>query len=284
MVSWPENLVREVGRRRAFFFLGAGVSASACNDADEHPETWGEFLSNAISLINEGDLKNEIEKLIEENKYLLALQAIKDNADPGDYDQLLSKSFNNPAFKASKLHELIFELDLETVLTTNFDKIYESYCHQNSTDGYRIQTYKSEGLGDLIRSDTKAIIKAHGCINETQSMIFTKAQYHAAKRDYPQFYDLLKAIFLTHTCIFIGCSLDDPDILLTLEDVNITSSSKFHHFMLSKNNNVSEICQKDLKETYNIKVLEYGSDHSDLTTGLQELLDLVLDFRGTYVN
>ncbi|GCF90752.1 SIR2 family protein [Shewanella sp. M-Br] len=282
MINWPISLIREVARRRAFLFLGAGVSASALSDDNLSPQTWGQFLVSASKLIKNESDEIEVKILIEQKKYLLALQAIKDSANAADYHSLINESFNNPKFKASPLHEIILDLDLEIIVTTNFDKIYENYCHQTSTDGYRILTYKSDDLGDLLRSDIRLIVKAHGCVNETRSMVFTKAEYHKAKRDNPQFYELLKAIFLTHTCIFIGCSMDDPDILLTLEDVNITSSSIFPHYVLTLDGIYSSISKKDWEETYNIKALEFGPNYSDLVDELKILHEKVVEFRSVH--
>jgi hypothetical protein len=282
MIAWPISLIREVGRRRAFVFLGAGVSSSAVHDDGDSPQTWGEFMNAASDLITNPVCNIEVTALIQENKYLLALQAIKDNVNPAEYDYLINKSFNNPKFKASKLHEHILDLDLEIVVTTNFDKIYETYCHYTSDEGYRVLTYESKDLGDLLRTDTRLIIKAHGCINNARSMVFTKAQYHKAKMDNPQFYELLKAIFLTHTCIFIGCSMEDPDILLALEDVKITSTSTFPHYVITREGTNTELAKRDWSETYNITALEYGPDHTDLNLDLKNLNEKVAEFRSLY--
>ncbi|MGJ8645322.1 MAG: SIR2 family protein [Marinomonas colpomeniae] len=282
MIDWPISLIREVGRRRAFVFLGAGVSSSAVHSDGDAPQTWEGFINTASDLITNPVCKKEVIALIQENKYLLALQAIKDNVNPAEYDYLINKSFNNPKFKASKLHEHILDLDLEIVVTTNFDKIYENYCHYTSEEGYRVLTYESEDFGDLLRTDTRLIIKAHGCINNARSIVFTKAQYHKAKKDNPQFYEILKAIFLTHTCIFIGCSMEDPDILLALEDVKITSSSTFPHYVITREGANTELAKRDWNETYNITALEYGPDHTDLNLDLKTLNEKVAEFRSLY--
>jgi len=34
---------------------------------------------------------------------------------------------------------------------------------------------------------------------------------------------MLKALFLTNTVLFIGCGLNDPDVVLLLEDVKISA-------------------------------------------------------------
>ena len=95
-------------------------------------------------------------------------------------------------------------------------------------------SYHSSDLVDEIRSDTRLIIKAHGNIDDISKMIFTRAEYRRAKSEHAKFYDILKAVFLTHTAIFVGCSMEDPDVLLLLEDVKITASAERPHYVLIK--------------------------------------------------
>lgn len=280
-MNWPEALVGEVARRRCVLFLGAGVSASAVNDAGNHPKDWAQFLTDACVLVANADTATAIRQLVKDRRYLLALQAIAMESDAGDYQRFLTREFNNPGFAPSDLHKTIHEIDSRIVITTNFDKIYERLCLSIGSEGYKVLPYYSESLGDELRSDTRLIVKAHGTIDDVQKMVFTKSEYHLAKKKHPEFYSMLRAIFLTHTAIFIGCSLDDPDLLLTLEDVRITASGTRPHYVLVRQgaNSVWEL--RDWQESYNIRALEYGPDYADLTKALQDLRSRVADLRST---
>ncbi|WP_417447341.1 MULTISPECIES: SIR2 family protein [Gammaproteobacteria] len=280
-MQWPQNLIREVARRRCVLFLGAGVSASAEADEQNRPKTWGEFLSEAVALVPDGSHKEEVISLIEARNYLLSLQAIFQYADQGDYQALLRASFNNPAHRPGELHKLLHRLDSRIVITTNFDKIYENYCESTASNqaGYSTISYYDESLGDLIRTDERIIIKAHGTINNIPRMIFSRAQYHAAKRDHARFYTILQSLLLTNTCIFIGCGMDDPDINLLLEDVKIASSSSCPHYALIRSTEQGSIKARDWVETYNIKPLQYGREYTDLNAAIQELVEEVEELR-----
>lgn len=272
MITWPKTLVTEIARKRCILFLGAGVAASASNPAGKRPKEWRQFLIAATELVHNPANKVEITSLIAQNKFLLALQAIRHEADPGDYQGLLNDCFNDATFDPSDLHRVIFNLDSRLVITTNFDKIYEKHCLTTSTEGFKVIPYNSGSLGDEIRSDTSLIIKAHGSIDEISRMIFTKAEYHAAKEAHASFYAILKALLLTNTCIFIGCGMDDPDVLLLLEEVRITANPNRPHYALLKAGTHSPYVKQDLASAYNVRILEYGPNHSDLVTDLQELL------------
>lgn len=281
-MEWPQNLVREIARRRCVIFLGAGASAAAEYEGSNRPKTWKEFLSAAVSLLNGGE-KEEVAALIESKNYLLALQAVHHRADQGDYQALLRTCFNNPAHHAGLLHKAIYRLDSRIVITTNFDKIYEKYCEHAARGGagYSIVSYYDKSLGDLIRTDERLIIKAHGTINNIPEMVFSRSQYHAAKRDHARFYTILQALLITNTCIFIGCGMDDPDINLLLEDVKIASSSSCPHYVLIRNGEYSQFKISDWSDTYNIKPLEYGNEYADLSIAIQDLVEQVEEMRAT---
>ena len=279
MIVWPKSLVKEIARRRCIFFLGAGVSASAKAPDGSSPKDWDAFINVAKNLINDLTKREFVEDLINSKNYLLALQGIMNTIDLGDYQALLNEHFNSPLYEPSELHKRIFDLDARIVVTTNFDKIYEAYCQKQSTEGYKVISYDSSSLIDEIRSDTRLIIKAHGSINEINKMIFTKSQYHRAKQQHPYFYDVLKSLFMTHTVLFIGCGLNDPDVCLLLEEVKIVSSPSKPHYILVKQGDHNPFALYDWNASYNISVLEYGPDHDVLKDDLASLFDQVESIR-----
>jgi len=279
VIEWPKTLIKEIARRRCVLFLGAGVSASAKDDNGEHPKMWGEFLDSARELVSSARKSVEIDQLIKDRRYLLALQAISQEADRADYHAFLDENFNNQAFQPGELHQILLQLDSRIVITTNFDKIYERLCLSTSNDGYKVIPYYSDSMGDELRSDTRLIVKAHGTIDEIDKMVFTKSEYHRVKKMHPSFYSMLRAIFLTNTCLFIGCSLDDPDVLLVLEEVRVTASNLRPHYALVLEGAQSEFALLDWEESYNIKALQYAPDHDALADDLSRLLTEVEDLR-----
>jgi hypothetical protein len=283
MIDWPATLIREIVGERCIIFLGAGVSASSVGSDGTRPPGWAAFLKSASALIVDPEKRTAIDQLLEERKFLVALQAIKDNADRARYHQLLNQSFN-VQYPPSRLHEILYELDAKVVITTNFDKIYEAYCLSYRPGGqalHKIIDYRSDALADELRDDTRLLIQAHGSINNIREMIFTRAEYHAAKRSYLPFYEVLKALFVTNTLVFVGCSLEDPDILLLLEDVHIIGRHEKPHYALIKQGEANPFVAKDWLETYNIQLLEYGTNYEDLIPNMEALLDAVNEVRAS---
>lgn len=280
MISWPSSLVRELAQRRCILFIGAGVSATAKSIENLSPPTWKSFLVQAVKiLILDKSDHDEIVLLIENGDLILALQAIYCLSNKADFYDLINKNFHSAKYLPSDLHKSIYQLDSRIVITTNFDKIYENYCTKPENEGFKVICYDSNSLADEIRSDVRLIIKAHGTIDNVHKMIFTKQQYHSAKSEHRQFYEILKALLVTHTCIFIGCSMNDPDINLLLEDVKILGSSVRPHYCLILKNSHSKFKMDDWESTYNVKSLEYGPSHDSLIENLAILLAEVENIR-----
>lgn len=275
---WPDNLVEELAYRRCLIFLGSGISATAKNDDGESPDTWGAFLDNVKSKMKNpsGDDKKFVEDMLKKQNYLLALQAIADLCDSGEYSNYLKSQYLRGKYKPSKVHELIKDLDSKIVVTTNFDKLYEGLCHEPEYITFDYTDTRS--IIGSIKAPENIIIKAHGSIDDMEKLIFTAKQYYQAQEKYPEFYHLMTALFLTHTVVFFGYSLNDPDINLLLQFLHNTANSSCPHYMIDKKGNKPQLV-KHWKDTYNVSLLEYGDDYSCLESSLEELRDLVVDLR-----
>lgn len=275
---WPDNLVEELAYRRCLIFLGSGISATAKNDTGESPDTWGAFLNNVklkMKNLSEDD-KKFVEDMLKKQNYLLALQAIADLCDSGEYSNYLKSQYLRGKYKPSKVHELIKDLDSKIVVTTNFDKLYEGLCHEPEYLTFDYTDTRS--IIGSIKAPENIIIKAHGSIDDTEKLIFTAKQYYQAQEQYPEFYHLMTALFLTHTVVFFGYSLNDPDINLLLQFLHNTANSSCPHYMIDKKGNKPQMV-KHWKDTYNVSLLEYGDDYSCLESSLEELRDLVFELR-----
>jgi hypothetical protein len=271
-MNWPNSLV--TAHRRCIFFLGSGVSAGSLSlDKSKRPPTWEHFLKRLIDLIpGNADNKMVIEDLMKKFKYLEAAEIIYDLIPKADYSKFVRDELELPKYQPSKIHEIVLELDPKIIVTTNYDKIYDNYCTFGSaSDGYNISKYYEHHLISDLRSPIRTIIKAHGCISDPSKIVLTKSQYFRARKDYPNFYKILDALFLTHTILFIGYSINDPDIQLILENVNITAPTEHPHYLIM-GEGVNPILKKSNKTSYNLDFIEYpAGNYVELNNGLAEL-------------
>lgn len=210
---------------------------------------------------------------------LLACELLRNYLGDDDYKDLLKAEFFDKHFCHAKIHEEIEQLDSRIVITPNFDQIYERYVHSIPGNDVVIAKYNDTNIADVIRTAHRLIIKTHGDITAGDDIIFTKADYAKARSRFAQFYSLLDALLLTHTFVFIGAGLQDPDIQLLLEDYTYRNKYKRRHYFITPKDSMSADEFKVMSDTLSLKFLKYDKkdNHKELTesiTKLHELVDL----------
>lgn len=276
-MNWPKALVTELASRRCIIFIGSGASAGCLSQDDsKSPPTWSAYLQRLIELMSDKTDLPTIEDYIWKEKYLEAAEIIKKNISPADFSAFIREEFVIPRYKPSKIHESILEIDPKIIITTNYDDIYDSFCRTGAAhEGYNISKYYDSHIISDLRSPVRLIIKAHGCISDAAQIVLTKSEYFRARQKYASFYKVLDSLFLTHTILFLGYSLTDPDIQLVLENVNIAAPSSHPHYFVT-GNNLNSAIKLSNKSAYNIEFIEYTAGNFDeLNDGLIELAESV---------
>lgn len=284
-IDWPPTLVTELAERRCIVFMGAGVSmGSVAADGIRHPPSWETFLRNATALIHTARDKKAATTLINKYQFLDAAEVITDCSNPADFTDYLRETFIQPHFAPNDMHKIILDVDPKIIITTNYDDIYDHYCVSGQADsGYNICRYYDSFAVENIRSRIRLVLKAHGCVSAATKIVLSRSSYYAAKRDYPGFYQLLDALFLTHTLLFVGASLTDPDIQLVLENVNISVPSAHPHYALVER--VRHVSIKAaIKKMHNVELIEYPRGKHDLAmNAIADLRDKVIAARSVAV-
>jgi hypothetical protein len=280
-MTWPIALIKELAARRCIIFLGSGASAaSLSNDGTIRPPTWAEFLEGLIKIMNIRTDEPIIRDLLGKEKFLDAAEIILENISPANYTDYLRTTLQLPRFKPSAIHEAVFKIDPKVVITTNYDDIYDNYCKLGkSTNGYNICKQSDSHLVSDLRSPYRSIVKAHGCISNPADAILTRSQYFKARLSYSNFYKILDSLFLTNTILFIGYSINDPDIQLVLENANISAIGSHPHYACMANN-IHPTMKNVIKKTYNIELIEFeAGNFTELEAGLTELANEVEGYR-----
>lgn len=280
MIDWPDDIVSDIARRRCVLYLGSGVSANSTTiDGTKHPPTWDAFLreilSNKACELN-GSVTT-IEGLLDKKEYLTACEIIVDKLTEQVFGNLAAEAFRRPGYLPSEIHNVIFGLDSKLVITPNIDKIYDQ-CTSINSHGTVVTKKYYEDIAPFLRQPDYLVIKAHGCVDDPQNLVFTHKQYNLARNKYATFYRLLDALLLTNTFIFIGCGLNDPDIQLMLEDCNFSFPNCKPHYFITAKDSVSDDIARTLFANRNIKILSYDNSdgtHAELLDDLKKLSPLV---------
>ncbi|WP_027375590.1 SIR2 family protein [Chryseobacterium sp. UNC8MFCol] len=272
MINWPPNLISDIARRKSVLVLGAGVSKNSTNNVGERPKDWKEFLISSSENLSG---KSEINRQIKSGDFLTACELIKKELGRDDFNTVIKDEFLNPRFNHAEIHQHIYNLDSRIVITPNFDKIYDTYANSTSQGNIIIKTFTDDDLVDCIRRPEPLIIKIHGSVDSTDKLIFTRKDYSEARTKYRNFYQIIEALSLTHTFVFIGCGTNDPDMRLLLEDFTFKYPLNKQHYIVMPKNALNNKVKEIVKETMSLKILEYDSSnyHKLLTDSLAQLVN-----------
>lgn len=275
-MDWPEDLVLELARKKCVLFLGSGISANAVDADGHHPPTWHQFLEEGKNNIKNPD-KDTIERCIGNYEYLMACELLRRKLGKDKFDELLKNMFRGKGFDHAPIHEYIFSLDSRITITPNFDKIYDNYAQTKSHNTIVLKHYYDKDIVKYIRGKDSVIIKNHGTIDTTDKIVFTQSDYAKSRIGNSDFYQIMEALIITHTFVFLGAGLNDPDIKLLFENYATTFNvSKNHYFVIPKNI-YSELELQVYNETMHLDFIKYdpADNHKELTEGLKELSTMV---------
>ena len=280
MIEWPEKLVDSIARRRSVLFLGSGISANSENISGKKPATWDAFLRQVVNhqKAKIGDHEREIIELLNDKKFLIVCELLVDIIGQTEFGEEAQEEFRRPRYLPADIHKIIYSLDSKLVITPNVDKIYEECATTESHSSVVVKKYYDSDLAKYLRTNDYLIIKAHGTVDETSKMIFTHKQYSNARCNYASFYKLMDSLILTHTFIFLGCGIDDPDIELTLENANFLYEGCPPHYFVTAKDSISESMRKILLANRNLEVITYentSGHHKELLDNLKELAHIV---------
>ncbi|EGT4384304.1 SIR2 family protein, partial [Cronobacter malonaticus] len=279
MISWPDPLIKALARRRCVIMIGAGISKNSFNEHGKSPATWEEFLKECLNGIKDKDC---ITQLINQKDYLSACEIIKDKLTLDVFVDKVQAEYQRAGYRPAKIHEHIYNLDASIVASPNFDTIYDSYAGGVSAGTLIVKDHTSDDIANyLLGGDTRLFIKTHGSANDPRKIIFTRRDYAEARTKHVLFYEILKALALTHTFLFLGCGTDDPDIRILFEDIQFAYERMPYHYMTlpagEVHNDILGITSKSMR----VQFLTYSPDHGhiELTQSLGQLAEKVEQFR-----
>lgn len=278
MIDWPVDLVSAIARRRGVIILGAGVSASASNVAGRNPRTWRAFLLDAAGQLN--PCPKHIKDAIAENRLLDACQLLKD-AHENNWLNILRDEFVAPMYRESRLHELIYQLDVRTTISLNFDSIYDAYVQKVTEGTFVVKNYYDDDIRQVVAGSDRYLLKMHGSVDTPRRMIFSGKDYARARVEHKKFYELIRSLLHTHVCLLIGCGLNDPDVQMLFEDYR-HSIGETPHYQTTPGPLSSQV-RGLVRDNRGINLLSYNKkdNHKELLDSLASLVDKVSSERAT---
>lgn len=205
------DLVDAVRLGRISPFVGAGIS-KACG----YP-MWGEALGK-IALKLQGMEVQDIAPLMAQYDYLQAAQVLHDAA-ADQVKHFIKTEFRQRAGAIAGPILLLPELTQGCIVTTNFDSMIEELFQQRgqALDGYMYGMQPGNAFVQRLLRGERCILKLHGDARQDNTYVFTQEQYRMAYGEPLSFQNqlprALRQIFISHSLLFLGCSLEQDRTL-----------------------------------------------------------------------
>ena len=252
----PERLIDRYLGRKCGFFVGAGLSQGA-----GYPG-WQSLLEGLIDRAAEQGLEDNI---IEEcrslakdpAKYLMLAETLKEDLGGAEFQTYLEDTFREPR-PPSDTHELLVSLTRgRFILTTNYDLLIERAFAEQRKYQNAYKYYESDSIQRALFRRDFFVLKAHGDVDTAaDKVVLTDKDYRRLLYKELGYQSVLQSIFTMYSVIFIGCSLQDPEIRLLLGYINTAfPEGGTEHYALLKESATSKTERKRWKKDYNVAVV-----------------------------
>ncbi len=273
----PTELVDSYLQKKCGFFVGAGLSRGA-----GYPD-WPGLL---LGLINKAEHNNslsheranECRSLAEDpNKYLMLAEEMKDILGV-EVKTYIEETFSNSSVKPSAAHEALVELKNNNfIITTNYDQLIEKAFvkHDIYQTGYKY--YEAHAIQRQLFRREFFLLKAHGdAVSAAENVILTDKDYRQLLYKEPGYQSALQSIFTMYSVIFIGCSLQDPELKLLMNYINAAfPEGGIPHYALMSTDGTVETERTRWRKDYNMRIIPISPDNNyeDIVTFLNILRD-----------
>lgn len=286
-------------------FLGAGVSISG------GIPLW-ETLIKTLHVYMLDRLTKDKELSFEQQKMIKELATDNEMESPLMQMRYIKAAFSNEEYY-KLVHSALYskKIDLDTELLNAIAKIstpQRAYCGVKSIITYNFDdllerkfterdiqynVIADEGERQLV--DKLNIYHVHGYLPnnisenfDAPNLIFSEEDYHKVYRDSYSWSNLTQLSALReNTCLFIGCSLTDPNLRRLLDVSTRSDESPRHYAFLKRKETGGETTNKEILKIYqkiddNIKTAYYNSlglniiwveDYEEIPKILNDFLD-----------
>jgi SIR2-like domain len=273
----PPELISDYLGGKCGFFVGAGLSRGS-----GLPDWKGllvDFIDRAKkSLLLDADRAADCLKLADDpSKYLMLAEEMKEVLGV-DFKTVIEEVFTDPKVKPRTVHELLVKLGHKMfILTTNYDMLIETAFVNERTRPRVYKYYEAHAIQRSLFKREFFVLKAHGdAETAAEKVILTERDYRNILYREPGYQSALQSIFTMYSVVFLGTSLDDPELKLLLNYVNSAfPQGGIPHYALMSAVTMGATEQARWKKDYNIRIIPISAanNYSDIDDFLKLLLE-----------
>ena len=259
----PTALITQYLDKKCGFFVGSGLSTGA-----GFPDWKGLLLGLIGKAEDEHSMQAEhaaeCRELAEDPaKFLMLAEELKEILGV-DFKTYLEETFMNPDLRPKEVHDLLVALKNNNfIITTNYDLLIEKAIVKQQLYPTSYKDYESHAVQRQLYLREFFLLKAHGdATSGAEHIVLTDKDYRRLLYQQPGYQSVLQSIFTMYSVIFIGCSLQDPELRLLLNYINAAfPEGGIPHYALLSTENTSSIEQNRWRKDYNIRTIPISSDN-----------------------
>ncbi len=216
-----KDIRRVRDNNKLVIFVGAGVSKNS------NIPTWGELVQVFAKKIDykkcvSCESKNKKHPIancpIRQDEYITIPELYYDSDNSKNhksYTKIIKNTLNTEA-ESNDIDRIIFQIVPHHIITTNYDKLLEKSGDPNVR--YYTQILKDEDL--LSKAGSHYLIKMHGDIDDPEHIVLKESDYIRYEQEHPLLGAFIESLFIDHTFLFVGYSLNDYNLKLMLGKIN----------------------------------------------------------------
>lgn len=271
-----EDIKKAIDKNSFGIYVGAGLSMGA------GLPSWSQLLNELIDILErKGIAANRIEEMrglsSQPSKYLLLAEEIRDLIQ-SDLERLIRDRFEDKTKQPTETHDILVRMKSKFLITTNYDTLIEKALVRNFQNYFpTVYTYKdASSINYSLWNNDHFVLKAHGDAKTPKEIVLTEKDYRNIIYNQSGYQSILHAIFSTNSILFVGISLNDPELLLLLGYIhNIFHGGSPTHYALMSKSIVTETEIERWRKDFNIQIVSYDpkDNHEEVKTFLQKIID-----------
>lgn len=232
-----KNIRNAIDTNKLVVFAGAGISV------DAGIPSWGTLID---------EMKSEISVPPSESDYLRIAQMYYNERQQKEYIDKVRSVLKHKKVKYNEIHEWVFKLNPEHILTTNYDDLLEQVIKKESLP-FSVVSKDKEFPYAL---NTNLLVKIHGDLNDTD-IVLKEDDYLDYSSHHPLIEAFLKSVFASKVVLFVGYGFSDINLKMIVQTVrNILGKDFQNAYLLSIDENLHPT-QREYLKNKGINVVNY---------------------------
>lgn len=232
------SLIKEaINNDKLVVFAGAGISK------DSGIPLWGELINNA---------KNYLNETTEETDSLKIAQILYNEKGEKEYNEIIKELVFKNASQYNPIHEIIFELNPQHIITTNYDTFFESVI-KNKGLPFSIV---SKDIDLPYAKHKNLLIKYHGDFDNF-NVVFKENDYLEFSKNHTLKEIFVKSLFSNKVILFVGYSVSDINLKMLIREIQFLLKKHHQRAYLLNHNEIISDSEIRYFENLGINIINY---------------------------